>query len=513
MQTTVEIILALLPFAVLVAGFLVFRLNSLQTALTAWVAEFAIIYGYYHMPFLKSLESAIWGGLTMWTGFLVVYTGMIFGQSYRSTGLLRGLLNSVETIFPAHDREGRAIALVAVVGGFIGAFNGFATYPVTIPGLVELGFDGVRAVTAYLIYFAWSIPFVSLFIGANIANAATHLPIQQIAAASGLFGIPLVFVSVAGFLKTLGYRFFERETQILFWLLGVGNSLGILLFCILFPSYYILTLITASAISLALLYIYGMYAKRHVAAEPLPQPVSAAVTPIKRQAYVTVAAWRAYAPLVLGAAFSLATMVPAVSHALSHLAFSVTAWGYAPVQINIVTSAGFVILVTAGLCYLFRCKPANAMADLMVGSKRSVTAMTTLFVGSAMVYQMVDTGQIAMLGRVLAGTGSVAYTALFPVFAFLGGMAFGQGLPADFLFAKMQVPVAPALGISLVLLVGIVNIITMGPPNPVKPAEITYCTHLVDMKGRDWEIFRRSLPWQILQLAVTVVVALIVIFI
>jgi hypothetical protein len=52
----------------------------------------------------------------------------------------------------------------------------------------------------------------------------------------------------------------------------------------------------------------------------------------------------------------------------------------------------------------------------------------------------------------------------------------------------------------------------MGPPNPLKPAEITYCTHLVDMKGHDWDIFRRSVPWQILQLAVTIVVALILVF-
>jgi lactate permease len=513
MQPSIEIILALLPFAVLIAGFLVFRLNSLQTALAAWVAEFFVIYGYYHMPFLKSLESALWGGLTMWTGFLVVYTGMIFGQAYRTTGLLRALLDSVESIFPAQDQEGRAIALVAVVGGFIGAFNGFATYPVTIPGLVELGFDGVRAITAYLVYFAWSIPFVSLFIGANIANAATHLPIEQIAAASGLFGIPLVFISLAGFLKILGFRFFERESQLLFWLLGIGNSLGILLFCILWPNYYVLTLIASSAISLAFLYGYGIYARHQAAAEPHPQPVSAGATPVTQQPRASLGAWRAYAPLVLGAAFSLATMVPAASHALSHLQFSVAAWGYAPINVNLITSAGFVIFVTAGLCYLFRSKPASVMADFVSGSKRSVTAMVTLFIGSAMVYQMVDTGQIAMLGRALASTGSLAYTALFPFFAFLGGMAFGQGLPADFLFARMQIPVAPALGISLVLLVGIVNIITMGPPNPLKPAQITYCTHLVDVKGRDWEIFRRNLPWQILQLVVTAIVALIVVFI
>ena len=46
------------------------------------------------------------GGLTMWTEFLVVYTGMIFGQAYRTIGLLRVLLDSVESIVPG-ARQGR----------------------------------------------------------------------------------------------------------------------------------------------------------------------------------------------------------------------------------------------------------------------------------------------------------------------------------------------------------------------------------------------------------------------
>src|SRR5437879_13424297 len=94
----------------------------------------------------------------MWSGFLVLYTGQIFGQSYRNTGLLEILLESVQSIVPSWDQEGRAVALVTVVGGFIAAFNGFATYPVTIPGLVDLGFDGLSACASYLVYFSCPLP-------------------------------------------------------------------------------------------------------------------------------------------------------------------------------------------------------------------------------------------------------------------------------------------------------------------------------------------------------------------
>ena len=56
--------------------------------------------------------------------------------------------------------------------------------------------------------------------------------------------------------------------------------------------------------------------------------------------------------------------------------------------------------------------------------------------------------------------------------AFLGGMAFGQGLPADFLFSRMQVRVAPVLGIPLMVLVGIVTVITMGRTTPSSPRRL-----------------------------------------
>jgi len=63
------------------------------------------------------------------TGFLVLYTGQIFGQAYRSTGLLEILLESIRSILPRQDQEGRSVALVTLVSGFIGAFTGLRRIP------------------------------------------------------------------------------------------------------------------------------------------------------------------------------------------------------------------------------------------------------------------------------------------------------------------------------------------------------------------------------------------------
>lgn len=512
MKTAIEVTLALLPFAMLIAGFLLFRLDALTTSIYAWAIEMIVFLFYYHFGLTKSIEASIWGNITMWTGFLVLYTGQIFGQAYRSTGLLQTLLTSVESILPARDKEGRAVALVTVVGGFIGAFNGFATYPVTIPGLVELGFGGTQAAAAYLVYFSWSVPFVSLFIAANISNVATHLPIPEIAQVSGILAIPLVFVSLFGFLRILGFRFLERETQILFWLLGASNIAGIVLFTQIWPAYYILTLISGSAISLVALYVYGRKAQQPVlgsVSAPTPAVPAAKIAAPEAQAGSVDHVVRAYAPLLLGVIVVAATSIGSVKKLLDHLSFNVSAWGYSQISINIVTSAGFFIFLTALCCYFFSIKPANAAKDLVIASKRSASSLATLFVGSAMVYLMVDSGQIALLGNALSGAGKLVYSATFPVLAFLGGMAFGQGLPGDFMFAHMQIPVAPLLGVPLVVLVGIVTVVTMGPANPLKPALIRYVASLANVKGQDSAIFRTALPWQLLQVAVTAVMSVI----
>jgi lactate permease len=505
LRTSLGVAGTLLPFAVLFSAFLIFKLDAFRASLSAWIVELGLVLAFYRMPFVKSLEASVWGNLSMWTGFLVLYTGQIFGQAYRSTGLLEILLESIRSMLPSRDVEGRSVALVTLVAGFIGAFNGFATYPVSIPGLVDIGFDGVQATTSYLVYFSWTIPFNSLFIAPNISNAASHVPVVDIVRVAGLLTIPLVFLSLLGFLKILGFRFFAWKTQVLFWTTGLANAIAIVLFTQVWPSYYILMMIGGAVISLAGLYVYGRLAKRRVAAEEQapeqPRPPESAVNLFK-----------AYAPLLLGVVIVMLTRSRSVAEWLDHFQFGVAAWGYNRISINIFTTAGFYIFVTALACYPFRSKHANAASDFAVASRRSVRSISTLAVGSAAVYLMVDSGQIGQLGKILAAGGKFVYSSCYPLVAFLGGMAFGQGLPGDFLFSRMQVSIAPTLGIPLMVLVGIILVVTMGPPNALKPTQIAFSASLANVKGRDGEIFRICLPWVMLQLVVTAILSVAMVY-
>jgi len=507
MKTAIEMILALLPIAALFVGFLVFRLSAFMASFYAWVIELVVVLAYYQQPPLKIAEASLWGIITIWSGFLVLYTGQIFGQAYRSTGLLAVLLNSVGSLVPAHDKQAQALALVVVIGGFIGAFNGFAVYPVAIPGLVELGFDAVPTITSFLVYFAWPQPFVSLFIVPNISNVATHVPIPDIARAAGVVAIPLVFVSILGFIKLLGFRFLTARTQFLFWSMSLSNVAALILFTQVWPQYGILTLIAGAAISLVVLYVYG-----RANVMPAPEAEAAAATSAASPAYSAGMQLRAFAPLLLGVIIVLATMLPSAKSALEHLAFQAGGFGYKPISINIFTSAGFFVFVTALVCYPFALRHSNVAKDFWAATKRARSSLSTLAVGSALVYLLVDTGQIQLLARVLSNGGRDVYAWLSPLMETLGGMAFGQGLPADFLLASMQTPVAPLLGIPLAVLVGIVTVMSEGPPNPLKPTQIAYTQSLANVIGKDGEIFRTTLKWQALSLVAATIAAVLLVY-
>jgi lactate permease len=504
MNTTTDFVIAFIPIVALFVGFLAFKLTAFKASFYAWILELVVVLAYYHQPPLRVIEASLWGIVTIWSGFLVLYTGQIFGQAYRNTGLLEVLLKSVGSILPAEDKQGQALALVVVIGGFIGAFNGFAVYPVAILGLVELGFDTVSVITSFLVYFSWPQPFVSLFIVPNITNVASHVPVVDVARAAGLVAIPLVFVSLLGFIKLLGFRFWTRRTQFLFWSLGLSNVAALILFTQLLPEYGILTLISGAALSLAVLYVYGRVTR--------PTGTIRVKPDVPSLSYSGGMQLKAYAPLLVGVVVVLLTRIPEIKEILEQLSFRVAAWGYSPISINILTSAGFFVFLTALVCYPFRLRPSNALSDTYVATVRSRSSLATLAVGSALVYLLVDTGQIQLLARVLSDGGKIVYAWLSPLMESLGGMAFGQGLPADFLLASMQVPVAPVLGVPLAVLVGIVTVMSEGPPNPLKPTQIAYTQSLANVAGKDGEIFRICLKWQLLAVAVATVAAVLLVF-
>lgn len=493
-----HVLLALLPFAVLIVGFTVFRMDALKLSLYVWLLEIVLAMAGFGLSLPKVVQASLWGNVAMWTGYLVLYSGQVFGQAFRSTGMLRVLLDTLARLLPS--TEGKALTLSSVVGGIIGAFNGFATYPITIPGLVELGIGGMQAAAGYLVYFSWSIAFVSLFIAATIASTASGLPISDIAQVMGLLTIPGVIISTIGFFKIMGFSLAKKANRFLVTLSSLANVAAILIFTQWLKDLYILTLIAGAVFTATLFYLFrsALSEGAQVAQETRPSPRTAA------------AVCKAVAPIILGAALVILWKVPAIARLVQAAQFSLGWWGHKPVAINIINTPGFFILVTAAVCYPFAVKrTTSAWEDLRAATKRSLSSLATLFFGSAMVYLMVDSGQIDLLARAFTQWGAELYAVLLSVLTFLAGMAFGQGMPADFMFSGMQVKAAAQLGVPVVVLVGLAALMTMGPANPLKPSLLRYTSSLAKVSGQDGLMFKTALPWQVAQLCVVAVLTVI----
>jgi len=59
LSDSIGVVGALLPFAVLFAAFLIFKLDALRASLFAWAVEFVLALAFYRMPFLKILEASL----------------------------------------------------------------------------------------------------------------------------------------------------------------------------------------------------------------------------------------------------------------------------------------------------------------------------------------------------------------------------------------------------------------------------------------------------------------------
>ena len=120
--------------------------------------------------------------------------------------------------------------------------------------------------------------------------------------------------------------------------------IAIVLFTQVWPQYFIVMLIAGATISLGALYVYGALAKR----QPVPSVVGAT-----RQVTIRPSQprFKAFAPLILGVLIVVITKMPSVADWLEQFGFRAAAWGYAPIRINILTSAGFFIVLTALVCY------------------------------------------------------------------------------------------------------------------------------------------------------------------
>jgi lactate permease len=489
----------LLPIITLFVGFLILRWDALKVSIAGWIVEVIVLLFVY--PEAEIMRASIWADISLWNAFAVIWTGFIFGQMYRNTGLLERLVKVLDSLFK--HKWGKALTLSGVVGGLIGAFNGYATYPVTIQGIKELGYKSWRAATSYLVFFSSSIPFVSLWIAGTVAETSSHVPIRELVPYIGLLTIPLVFVSTFGFAHVLGIDLKAEHNLALLILALLGAITGRIIFTQIIPSLYLLTLIGSSVF--ILLYLIAYTRIKNMEREKL--------TDISIGGII-----RPFAPIIIGILIIILWKLEPIASIIARAEFTINLWGFNPINLNLLNNPGFYILLIALSSYFFKIRSSksnaansNPIKDLIRGSKRSYKTMITLFFGSGLVGMMLNAGQIAAVRNMIVHLSTIAYSVVLSIFSFASAMVFAEGLPADFLLSSMQVGID--VKVPLALLVAIIAIVTMGVADPLKPSLLKYTSTLAEAPDTDEpNMFRTALIWQLTEVSVIILEVVLGIF-
>ena len=486
----------LLPIITLFVGFLILKWDALKVSIAGWIVEIIVLLVAY--PEAEIMRSSIWADVSLWNAFAVIWTGFIFGQMYRNTGLLERLVKVLDSLFK--HKWGKALTLSGVVGGLIGAFNGYATYPVTIQGIKELGYKGWRAATGYLVFLSSSIPFVSLWIAGTVAETSSHVPIDEIVPFVGLLTIPLVVVSTFGFAHILKIDLKAEHNLALLILALLGAITGRIIFTQIIPSLYLLTLIGSSLFMFLYLFLYSRLKK------------------MEKESLTDIGIggiFRPFAPIAIGIFVIILWKLEPIASVIVKAELTINLWGFNPINLNLLNNPGFYILLIALSSYIFKiCNPktkslqSNPIKDLIQGSKRSYKTMLTLFFGSGLVGMLLNAGQIDAVRNMIIHLSATVYSVILSLFSFASAMVFAEGLPADFLLSSMQIGVDVRL--PLAFLVAIIVTLTMGVADPVKPSLLKYTSTLADAPDTDEpNMFRTALIWQLTEVAVVIIEVLI----
>ncbi|ASI13986.1 multipass membrane protein [Candidatus Mancarchaeum acidiphilum] len=496
----------IIPLVALFISFMFAKLDALKSAFVGFIVELAMVVLFY--PSARIVDASIWGTFETYSIFGVIWTGMIFGIMYRETGLLRRLLDVLHSVI--HSGWGLVAALGGVIQGILGAFNGFAVYPIAIPGIKELGYEPWRSATGYLVLASWTIPLVSLWIAGSLASAASHIPVPTMAPFVGMITIPLIFIAVFGGMKILNEKF-NKENLTIAALYIISGIVSIIVFAILIPSAYLLTLIASGFLTLILFVLYSKHLKQDS-------------TDIQKFSLSGIL--KPFGPIIVGIVLILLWTYP-LAGLVAKANYVLKLWTYAPVSINLLTTPAFFIFVVALSTYMFKIKPdenkgkqkpatpvtkpLGVWSSLVKGSRMSGNSLLTTFLGATFAGVAIASGQVAAITKLMAEAGSLFYPIVLNIFSWGTGIVFATGTVAAFLISAPQVAVASALTLPVGLLLGVVVIMTMGPANPLKPSLIAYTATLAGAPSKDQsKIFNNALVWMAIELVVALITTFVI---
>lgn len=436
---------------------------------------------------------------------MIIWAAFLLYRVADEAGAIQTIGQALPLLTP--DRALQALIIGWVFASFLQGVGGFGV-PVAViaPILVGLGFSPLAAVVIPSIGHGWSVTFGSLGSSFNALMAATELPAQLLAPPAALFlGLSAIPV---GMMVAHAAGGFSAVRRTLIPVLITGAVMGGTMFIVVFSGHWFVGSFIGSLAGLIVSIPISLSSRKDLAVDKKVD---------YRKLMVALSGYLILIVVTLGV-----RLMPGIEYLLGGFEIQVffpeiiTADGYSTAAgpgrtLNIFLHTGMLLFYSAVLAYVvYRLAgfyQKGSIRRILNGTIRRVMSSSVSIASMvSMAVIMQHAGMTDTLARGLAQGVGMFYPLTAAWIGALGAFMTGSNTNSNVVFGQLQMRTAELLGYSLAIILAAQ---TSGAAlaSIMAPTKVVVGASTAGMAGREGDVLRKLLPYTVILLVITSLLA------
>jgi lactate permease len=486
---------AIIPILLVLITMTVFRKGSALAGLVGWLSGLAIAMIFFGLNWQVFWVSQAKGLLLTFNVLLILWPALLLYSLVDQVGGIRAIAGALQELVP--DKGWLAILQAWILTALIESLAGFGM-PIAIvsPMLMALGVPPVIAVAVAAIGHTWTVSLGGMALPFRTLSEIVQIPQASLFPASALLlGITAVIVGLAVMLLLNEKKHWWRVLVLGMVIAAVqylAGRFGLISICAFLAA------------------ITGIVVGVLLCPHPPGWKATRTITPALRGGLF------AYGLLIV--IIFLVSVIKPVNQFLSSFTWTLnfpqvvsntgltTAAGHGYLLHYLLHSGTMILLAIAMSLVVFRFIPGLKLPDVKLAVKSAFRGALPASLGTLFMIglstTMEHTGMTVALARGLSNLVGGVYPLFTPIVGMVGAFATGSNTNSNVLFGLLQKEMAGLIGVSpIVLLAAQTTGGALG--SMIAPAKLAVGTSTNELKGREGEILRYTLP-------VGIVIALII---
>ena len=514
----VNVLLAALPLAVLLASIIALKWSAPRAGAAAFLVVAAIALVFFESdPRLIAIGSAKGLSLSFFV-LSIIWTSVLLYNVVDELGGIDVIGRTMTRL--VGDPLAQALVVGWAFSGFMQGIAGFGV-PVAVvaPLMVFMGFGAARAAAIVLVGHAWAVSFGSLGASYFTIQLVTKIPGEEIGPhMAALFALPTIVTGFAVAHLQGGMPSLRRGIPIV---LVMGGSMALCTWALAWAGAPQVAALVSGLVGCG---VGWLAARTPLLPGPGPHPnlppqgegIREGNPPPEGEGTRgrSLSFHMAFLPYYAVLALNILSQVPAVKEVGASLFWGLdypateTGTGYAVdaedsyAKIRLLRHPAPMILLSLALTYgVFLVRRSWKPGAGLSAARKTYSQCVSTSVGIAtmvmMAVVMTDTGMTVLLGRTIADITQTAFPVFSPFIGVLGTFMTGSNTNSNVMFGVLQQETAGALGVSAVTIAAVQSIGgSLG--SAIAPAKVLVGTAIVGLSGKEGEVMKRTIPYCLL---------------